>query len=156
MSSMKDILINFKKELACTYRAQKNIIDVTEKYLAQLEDAETGGSGGIDYSTDELDTGIKWIDGKTIYRKTINCGALPNTASKDVAHGITNIDRIVSIEGYAYNPTLHSTMPIPYSTNSTAANVGVNADTTSINIFDGSDRSAFTEAYITLVYTKTS
>lgn len=31
-----------------------------------------GGTGGVDYSTSEVDTGIKWIDGKTIYRKVIN------------------------------------------------------------------------------------
>lgn len=28
-------------------------------------------SSGIDYSTDEQDTGIKWIDGKALYQKTI-------------------------------------------------------------------------------------
>lgn len=33
--------------------------------------APAGGSGGIDYSTDEKDTGLKWIDGKSIYQKTI-------------------------------------------------------------------------------------
>ena len=29
-----------------------------------------GGGGGIDYSTTEQDTGLKWIDGRTIYQKT--------------------------------------------------------------------------------------
>lgn len=33
-----------------------------------------GGKGGIDYSLEEQDTGLKWIDGKTIYSKTIDCG----------------------------------------------------------------------------------
>ena len=33
-----------------------------------------GGKGGVDYSTEEQDTGLKWIDGKTIYSKTIDCG----------------------------------------------------------------------------------
>lgn len=28
------------------------------------------GGGGIDYSTTEQDTGLKWIDGKTIYQRT--------------------------------------------------------------------------------------
>lgn len=28
--------------------------------------------GGIDYSTEEQDTGLKWIDGKTIYQKTVD------------------------------------------------------------------------------------
>ena len=30
-----------------------------------------GGGAALDYSTDEQDTGKKWIDGKTIYQKTI-------------------------------------------------------------------------------------
>lgn len=29
-----------------------------------------GSGGGIDYSTSEQDTGLKWIDGKTVYQKT--------------------------------------------------------------------------------------
>lgn len=29
-----------------------------------------GGGGGIDYSTIEQDTGLKWIDGRPIYQKT--------------------------------------------------------------------------------------
>lgn len=32
------------------------------------EEQESGG--GVDYSTTEQDTGIKWIDGKSIYQKT--------------------------------------------------------------------------------------
>lgn len=30
----------------------------------------SGGGGGIDYSITEQDTGIKWIDGRSIYQKT--------------------------------------------------------------------------------------
>jgi len=30
----------------------------------------SSGGGGIDYSTNEQDTGLKWIDGKPIYQKT--------------------------------------------------------------------------------------
>lgn len=29
-----------------------------------------GGGGGVNYSTTEQDTGLKWVDGKTIYQKT--------------------------------------------------------------------------------------
>lgn len=32
----------------------------------------SSGGGGIDYSTTEQDTGVKWIDGKPIYQKTIH------------------------------------------------------------------------------------
>lgn len=72
MSTYKDILSKFKKEIKNAFQAPKNIVDVSEKYIAMLENAEGGsGAGGIDYSTDEQDTGLKWIDGKNIYQKTI-------------------------------------------------------------------------------------
>lgn len=43
--------------------------DFTATTIAQ-ELANAGGGGGVDYSTTEQDTGIKWIDGKNIYQKT--------------------------------------------------------------------------------------
>ena len=39
----------------------------------------------MDYSTNEVNTGAKWIDGSAIYKKTINTGALPNNGSKDAS-----------------------------------------------------------------------
>lgn len=30
-----------------------------------------GGGGGVNYSTEEQDTGLKWINGRSIYQKTI-------------------------------------------------------------------------------------
>lgn len=47
MAILKDILKNFRKELKNTYQAQKNIVDVTEKYIGLLENAESGAGGGI-------------------------------------------------------------------------------------------------------------
>lgn len=36
-----------------------------------LSEVASNGGGSADYSTEEVDTGVKWIDGKKIYRK---CG----------------------------------------------------------------------------------
>ena len=36
-------------------------------------------TGAVDYSTEEVDTGVKWVDGKTIYRKTYNIGDATST-----------------------------------------------------------------------------
>lgn len=36
-----------------------------------IENMPQPTGGGIDYSTEEQDTGLKWIDGRTIYQKTI-------------------------------------------------------------------------------------
>ena len=47
------------------------------------------------YSNAEQFTGSYWIDGKKIYEKTINIGALPNNNVKTVSHGINQIDRLL-------------------------------------------------------------
>lgn len=55
----------------------------------------------IDYSTSETDTGKLWIDGKNIYRKCWydTMPAAVNT-SKTINHGITGIDRVISLHGF--------------------------------------------------------
>ena len=61
-------------------------------------------SGGFDYSTNEFDTGQKWIDGKTIYGKTFTVTELfiPNNdfvGSFSVANYSTYVNHIVSGQG---------------------------------------------------------
>lgn len=51
-------------------------IEDFESFLGKLDDIATAISnmpagGGVDYSTSEVDTGIKWIDGKHIYKITL-------------------------------------------------------------------------------------
>ena len=106
------------------------------------------------YSTSEMDTGFTWIDGKTIYKKTVDCGTLPDSAEKTVPHGISNLDRVIKVEGYAYNNAV--TFPLPFSWTNSSSAVGILIRATTINIGAGVDRTAFTETYVTLYYTKTS
>ena len=47
------------------------------------------GSENQIYSTTEQAIGT-WIDGKTIYRKVVSCGTLPDKTDKNVAHGLNN------------------------------------------------------------------
>ena len=111
----------------------------------------------FDYSTSEVDTGTTWIDGSAIYKKTINFGTLPNAGSKVVPHGITNLNRVLSISGYAYHPTNQVTYPLPFSSKDSASyNIGTTADQTNVEVGTGIDRSYLTECYITLYYTKSS
>ena len=56
------------------------------------------GIGLLNYSTSEQSTGIKWIDGKTIYQKTVNFGKGPNNTTKNVNHGISSFSNIIYIE----------------------------------------------------------
>lgn len=103
------------------------------------------------YSTEEHSTGKKWIDGKPTYEKTFSCGALLNNNTKVIPINITNIAKIVKVEGTTTNDTY--TFPLPY--------VDVNqiklfASKTSIYIQTYSDRTEYTETYVTLEYTKTT
>ena len=50
------------------------------------------------YSTQEVNTGKKWIDGKDIYSRTYN-GECNSNSSQTVASNLTYIDTMVKIEG---------------------------------------------------------
>lgn len=115
-----------------------------------------GAPLNLDYSLTEQDTGTKWIDGSTIYKKTISCGALPDAGVKNIAHGISNISRILKMDGYAYHPSNQFTIPLQFVSTTAINSVVVNASGPNIVITTGIDRSSFTESYITLYYTKTS
>ena len=56
----------------------------------QITDDYTGGSGLPNYSTSEVNTGVKWIDGKDIYRKVIT-----NVVNETII--ATNVDTIVNV-----------------------------------------------------------
>lgn len=111
----------------------------------------------MDYSTNEVNTGAKWIDGSTIYKKTINFGNLGNATTKTVSHGITGLAQLIKKEGLVKNangiylsldsPSTASTTPLGY--------IRTIVDSTSISINTDIDRTNDT-AYVTLYYTKSS
>jgi len=43
------------------------------------------------------------FNGKTIYFKRINFGALPNSSTKTTAHGISSIDEVIDLELLVYD-----------------------------------------------------
>ena len=108
----------------------------------------------LNYSMTEQNTGYKWIDGRDIYQKTVDTGQLPaaNT-TKNVAHNISNLRRVVKFEGCAFRSSnsTHAMLPFP-SLNP----IVVTADQTNIIITPTTDRTNFLESYITLYYTKSS
>lgn len=91
-----------------------------------------------------------WVDGSTLYRKTIDVGALPNTTTTTDAHGISGVTStsFKRIYGIAQNGTI--AIPLP------GGNVGVtvvSADSTNINITTSANFSPYS-GYVTLEYTK--
>ena len=68
--NFKDIVKDFQHALNISYQNTRNIVKVSERYLAELAEAEQSG-GSSDYSETEHVVG-KWIDGTTdVYEKTI-------------------------------------------------------------------------------------
>lgn len=93
---------------------------------------------------------------RQVFRKVINFGALPNTAAKNVAHGITVTDSFTFTRIYATatNTTLHRYIPIPYASSVLANNIELSVDGTNVTITTGSDRTAFNVTYVVLEYLK--
>ena len=73
-----------------------------------------GGAGLPSYFTDEIDTGMKWIDGKPIYRKVFNIGTLSSSPTF-IETGLTDNEISRFINYYAIgNRNEGSDIIIPY------------------------------------------
>lgn len=64
------------------------------------------------YSTTETKVGT-WL-GHDLYRKVIDCGALPNNAEKYTSSGISGSITLKSINGIARQTSTNSALPLPY------------------------------------------
>lgn len=114
-----------------------------------VKDALDDVTNALIYSTTEHKVG-KWIDGSDLYEKTIDFGALPNNTTKTVAHGISNLDKIVSINPIAIGPSITIAF---FASSQTELNCYVQGNNVVYSTnFDGSSR----YGYVTLRYTKNS
>lgn len=82
-------------------------------------DGTTGKMGGLDggvaWSTTEAATNDTWTDGKTIYRKVVTDSGDITAGSNDYAHGITGLDRVIKVEGWADQDDAGSSrVPMPF------------------------------------------
>lgn len=93
---MNDIVENIEALSAGTGFAIEAIdTDTLAESAVTADKTDFGGN----YSTSEVSTGFTWTNGKTIYKKSVDLGTYPNNTSKNVAHGITNLDKVIKIEG---------------------------------------------------------
>ena len=91
------------------------------------------------------------------YNKTINFGALPNSATKSVAHGISvNAGyTFTRIYGTATDTTALKAIPLPYADPGTLANgILLSVDGTNVNVKTAFNYSAYNVTYIVLEYIK--
>ena len=150
--ALKDSFTNLNKALRTTLQNVPAVVDTLIRGFDEIGDAVEVQTN---YITDEHVVG-KWIDGSTVYEKTLSCGALPAAgAQNSVEHGITNLGKILNIEGIAIsnNWALQIGSIIPGGDNPIAA---VYANATYVRIVTSVTRAEYTESYVTLRYTKST
>lgn len=106
------------------------------------------------YSTNEIKTNKRWINGKPIYRKVIT----GNMSEGTKAHGITDLDTFTYIGGFFHNPNSGKYFAIPsVRPQYPEYAVGVFADNVNLLLERaGSAQSATHTFAVTLEYTKTT
>lgn len=88
---------------------------------------------------------------KNVYRMVVDFGALPDTATKSVAHNISGWDsnfRLTRAFGGATDPTGLSAIPLPND------GIFLSNDSTNVTITTVSNRSNYTSSTVVLEYTK--
>ena len=143
-----------KEELDALEAALQPVDEVTVDNMQSVTSNAVAES--FSYSTTEQKTGGVWIDGKPIYRKVIDCGALPNANVKFVPHNISNFRTIVKIYGIAER--IGATLPLPYVTTDAQTNydVAVFVETNNIGIVNYTNMTDYTKSYVVVEYTKTT
>lgn len=126
-------------------------MSTAEEDIGALETAVEAVDTQRVISTDEVDTGWKWVGGSTIYRKALAVAAYPNGGSANVAHGITGLGTVVRLFGVADNATTQYVLNSPDGTGDFSAKV----DDTNIVVSAAADLSGYA-GHIVIEYTKTS
>lgn len=85
------------------------------------------------FSTAAFDTGRKWHDGKTIWRKILLASGNQGTGVKSYAHGITSVDRFIQVTGFLTRDDA-TKQQIPINYGQTGAALWGQADNTNVVI----------------------
>ena len=111
------------------------------------------GKNSIIYSETEHVIG-EWIDGSVLYEKTIDCGALPSGTLKNVAHNISNLNKVVEIKNIAIREDGEVFRTFESFGSSGLVVSYVTKTYVTISAPSGSD--AYDKCYVTIRYTKTA
>ena len=89
-----------------------------------------------------------------VYRKVVNFGALPNSTSTSVAHGITTTSgfTVTRLYGAASNTSGSSYISIPYV--SASGNVSLSMSSTNVTITTTGSFSSYATTYVIIEYLK--
>ena len=111
------------------------------------------------YSTNEINTGKTWIDGKPIYRKIVIIDELPDNGAATYSSGITDsVDKMLNITGTAMSKTTFlNAFPLPYIDKYSGSNNNIElvwlGTSKEVRITTDTNRTTLC-AYIFLEYTK--
>ena len=120
---------------------------------AAIEEAATMGGGGLNLSTTAAVIG-KWGN-DDLYGVLISAGALPNATTKRVNAGMSG-NTIRYFSGIGNNTTTGGALRLPHvSIDSVSGSVALGYDPTEDQFVlqAGTDRSAYNESYIIVLYT---
>lgn len=135
----------------------EKLTDSLDNIASAIENMPTPSGGGIDYTTEEQDTGLKWIDGSTIYQKTFDkrdAQLTYHTWNNDIL-GTSNIN-IIKFEGY--NTIAEDSGIIPYGYYRSSTNystVTTNSTNSDINFYNDIPNVTLYVGIVTIWYTKT-
>lgn len=91
---------------------------------------------------------------RTVLRKVVDFGPLPNATVKSVPHGITVDANFTLIEMFAAatDPTNLISFPLPFDSGGTSTGAALFMDATNVYIRTESNRSTFTRCYVVIEY----
>lgn len=138
----------------------KNVVNNNANLMGDVSTLSTGSTDVVSainaiskYSTTEQIIGT-WTNGKPLYRKVFNFGAMPNATNKDIPHNISNLGITVNCYGMAVRSSDSRALNIPDSTPGAEITCGVT--NTNVYVTTYSDRSSFNDSHIIIEYTKTT
>lgn len=141
----------FLEQTELLFKRYANVVNTKEgAFYPVLKETATFQT----YVTSFLPSGLP--NNRNTYRMVVDFGALPNTTTKSVAHGIAFDPNftLTRMYGASTDPVNLLYLPLPYASPTSANAIEMYADATNVVIITGSNRSAFTRTTVVLEYSK--
>lgn len=141
---------NFEGFIEVFSRENKKVIDVVNsKESALYVLKEVGTFKQFFIPNDPLNN-------RFAFRRTVNFGSLPDTATKRILHGtpLPSSSRLTMLYGSATCISTGEFFPLPFSSPTLANNVSLEANRNEIIITTGADLTRFTDVLVVFEFTK--
>ena len=152
--------MKLNKKLLDIFKTTQTTSD-TDTYSCNYMNTQLGNKQPlVNYSTSEVDTGVKWIDGKTIYRKVIHKSNVEK-GYRQFNHDISNLGTLISATGsisYTFsNSARQDFIPNVVADNVTGWGASIlNIESVKFALLLGTSYPTTNEVYVVLEYTKTT